>query len=59
MFIVTGIFKSIMQWVFDFGNILGVKKLFKEGIAKNVFHLCNSNVDFLPTTMLKEEKTTG
>ena len=45
--------------MFDFSKILDVHKQFKDDISKNLFYLCNSNIDFLPTTILNEDKTTG
>ena len=38
---------------------MDVHKQFKDDISKTLFYLCNSNIDFLPRTMLKEDETTG
>jgi len=55
----TGIFKSLIQFYFDFARILDMHKIFLENISKNLFELYNSNIDFLPTKILKDNKTTG
>ena len=54
-----GIYKSLMHLLFEFTNKLGVSKYLKDDASKKLFELCSSNIDFLPTTMLNECKTTG
>ena len=53
-----GIYKLLIHLFFEFINKLGFSKFLKDNISKNLFELCNSNIDFLPTTMLNECKTT-
>ena len=52
----TGIFKSLIEFYFDFTRILNTYKTFLDDISKNLFKLYISNIDFLPTEMLKDNK---
>ena len=54
-----GIYKSLMDLFFEFSNELGVSNFLKYDVSKKLFELCDSNIDFLPITMLNECKTTG
>ena len=54
-----GIFKSLIHLFFELTNKLGVSKYLKDDASKKSFQLCSANIDFLPTTMLNECKTTG
>ena len=54
-----GIYKSLMHLFFEFTIKLGVSKFLNDDVSKKLFELCNSNIDFLLTTMLNECKTTG
>lgn len=54
-----GVCKSSMHLLFEFTNELGVSKCLKDDVSKNLFESCSSNINFLPTTILNECKTTG
>ena len=55
----SGIFKSLIQFYFDFSRILDIHKTFLDDVSKNLFELRNLNIDFLPTEILKDDKTIG
>ena len=54
-----GIFKSSIQFYFDFSRILDVHKTFLDNVSKNLFELYYLNKDFLPTEILKDDKIIG
>ena len=54
---IAGIFKSLMQFFFEFARATDVRKIFLDNVSKSLFELRNSGIIFLPAEILKEQKT--
>ena len=53
----VGIFKSLIAFLFKLAKLLSICNIIEEGVSATLFELPNSGVDFLPTELLKGDKT--
>ena len=48
-----------MPLLFDYSRVLDVHSIVADDVSSCMFDLCDSGIDFLPTEVMKGDKTTG
>ena len=55
----TGIFKSLITFLFKLSQLLNIHCTVEQDVATILFEISNSGIDFLPNELLKGDRTTG
>ena len=54
-----GIIKSLLPLLFDYSRVLDIYSIVVDNVSLCIFDLCDLGIDFLPTEIMKDDKTTG